>query len=46
MLHFKGGIKDKMAGYMQDCESQKLKKKQELISFCLNWAWSFDVCHF
>ena len=26
MLHFKGGIKDKMAVYIQDCESQKLKK--------------------
>ena len=26
MLHFKVGIEDKMAGYMQDCESQKLQK--------------------
>ena len=26
MLHFKGDVKDKMAGYIQDCESQKLKK--------------------
>ena len=26
MLHFKDAVKDKMAGYVQDCESQKPKK--------------------